>query len=65
MTLDEIRRAGLEALDHALGPVSTIRFLQLFELGRGDYTAERDAWLTDTSVTDIYESVTTSRERGQ
>lgn len=40
-TLDDIRRAGVEALARELGPVGMIRFLQQFETGRGDYTAER------------------------
>ncbi len=38
---EEIRRRGIEALEHALGPVDTVRFLQSFSLGRGDYTKER------------------------
>lgn len=40
-TLDDIRRVGLDALARALGPVGMTRFLQQFETGRGDYTAER------------------------
>ena len=40
-TLDDIRQAGVEALVRELGPVGMIRFLQQFETGRGDYTAER------------------------
>ena len=41
-TLPELRRAGIEALVKALGPVGMARFLQQFDPGRGDYTAERD-----------------------
>ena len=37
---EEIRRRGIEALEHALGPVDTIR-LQSFSLSRGDYSMER------------------------
>lgn len=44
-TLDQIRRDGLEALAQALGPVGFIRFLQLYETGSGDYSAERESWL--------------------
>ena len=40
-TPEEIRQAGMDALLRALGPVGMIRFLQQFETGRGDYTAER------------------------
>jgi hypothetical protein len=38
---EEIRRIGIEALGGALGPLDAVRFLQSFDLGRGDYTKER------------------------
>jgi len=38
---EEIRRIGIEALTEALGPLDAVRFLQSFDLGRGDYTKER------------------------
>jgi hypothetical protein len=47
MSLEEIRQRGIEALAQALGPAGMIRFLQQFETGRGDYTAERHGWLPD------------------
>ena len=46
LTLEEIRRRGIEALAAELGPVGMVRFLQQFETGRGDYSQDRDAWLT-------------------
>ncbi len=33
--------AGLKALERELGPVGMARFLQQYELGKGDYTKER------------------------
>jgi hypothetical protein len=45
--LNEIRQVGLEALLERLGPVGMIRFLQQYETGYGNYTAERDTWLTE------------------
>lgn len=39
--MDQIRLAGLKALNWELGPVGMIRFLQQFETGSGDYTKER------------------------
>jgi hypothetical protein len=48
--LSEIRQIGLEALMERLGPVGMIRFLQQFEAGYGDYTAERETWLTETDL---------------
>jgi hypothetical protein len=50
MTLDQIRREGLKALERDLGPDGMIRFLQQFETGWGDYTKERHNWLKETSV---------------
>ena len=38
---EEIRKIGIEALAEALGPADAVRFLQSFDLGRGDYTKER------------------------
>ncbi len=44
-TLAEVHAEGMKALLKALGPVDTIRFLQMFDEGEGDYTKERKAWL--------------------
>jgi hypothetical protein len=38
----ELRRAGIDALMRALGPVGMARFLQQFDPGHGEYTADRD-----------------------
>ena len=40
-TLNQICRIGMEALNKALGPVDTARFIAMFDPGHGDYTAER------------------------
>ena len=50
--LNEIRQVGLEALLERLGPVGMIRFLQQYETGYGNYTAERDTWLTEINDMD-------------
>ena len=50
MTLEELRRAGLEALTRELGPVGMVRFLQQFEIGWGDYSVERHQWLDQGNV---------------
>lgn len=47
MTLDEIRRQGVEALARDLGPVGMVRFLQQYETGTGDYSTQRHQWLSD------------------
>jgi hypothetical protein len=61
LSLPEIRAEGLKALCDRLGPAGMVRFLQLFEPGRGDYTRERRAWLDKLSVDDISQGVRTMR----
>ena len=65
--LDEIRRAGLEALYRELGPVGMVRFLQQFENGSGDYTAERAELLGNPTVAEIVKALTEhgARQAGQ
>jgi hypothetical protein len=52
-TANDIRQAGIAALTRALGPVETIRFLQQFDLGSGDYTAERARHLGNPTVEEL------------
>lgn len=56
-TLPELRRAGIEALVKALGPVGMARFLQQFDPGRGDYTAERERILGSPTVDELMDEV--------
>lgn len=49
----ELRRVGIDALVKALGPVGMARFLQQFDPGHGDYTAERQAILGNPSVDEL------------
>jgi hypothetical protein len=39
--LPEIRKAGLQALKEAPGPVGMVGFMQQYENGCGDYTKEK------------------------
>ncbi|MCL1946101.1 MAG: hypothetical protein FWF51_02970 [Chitinivibrionia bacterium] len=39
--LTQVRRIGLSALKKALGAVGTVRFIQQFDSGSGDYTKEK------------------------
>jgi hypothetical protein len=45
-----------------LGPADTIRFIQQFSGGRGDYTKERGQWLGQLSVEEVLRSIE-ERER--
>jgi hypothetical protein len=57
LTLEQIRTRGLEALSRELGPVGLVRFLQQFETGQGDYTAERYQWLGTPTVQALAEEI--------
>lgn len=57
MTLEEIRVVGLQAIANELGPVGLVRFLQMFETGKGDYSKERHQWIDKLTVEEIYQSI--------
>jgi hypothetical protein len=62
-TLEQIRRAGLAALRRELGVVGMVRFLQQFETGRGDYTAERRQFVGIIDVRALAEEIRRERNR--
>ena len=64
MGLEEIRRAGLQALLRELGPVGAIRFLQQYETGTGDYSEERHRWLADADVSALARAIRAEAEGG-
>jgi hypothetical protein len=64
MTLAEIRIAGLRALSRELGAVGLVRFLQQFETGYGDYTADRHKWLDKDPVETIVRDIQERRATG-
>ena len=53
---EEIRRLGIDVLAEALGPVDAVRFMQSFDLGRGDYTKERSHVL-DLTLDEIFAGI--------
>lgn len=58
-----IRKVGLKALSKALGPIGTVRFLQQFETGLGNYTKDREQWLKGMDVKGIVKEIKNSRKR--
>jgi hypothetical protein len=58
----ELRRVGLDALVKALGPIGMARFLQQFDPGHGDYTAERQALLGNPTVDELVNEVERRRD---
>lgn len=53
LTMEQVRRRGLEVLARELGPVGMIRFLQQAETGYGDYSHDRQRWLPPGEVTEL------------
>jgi hypothetical protein len=41
MTLNEVRKRGMDALSRELGAVGMLKFMHQFEQGQGDYSTER------------------------
>ncbi len=60
-TLQQIRLAGMEALARELGPTGMVRFLQQFETGQGNYSADRHQWLDEPSVSNLAEKIQQTR----
>ena len=54
--LNIIRRVGIETLTKELGPVTTAYFIRQFDMGKGDYTKERDELLKDIVTIDDFKS---------
>jgi len=58
---DRITVAALRRLSRELGPVGMVRFLQQFDTGAGDYTAERYQWLGDPKVQELVDEIAKGR----
>lgn len=54
-TQQEIVKIGYKALIESLGVVDSIRFIQYFSQGQGDYTKERHQWLDNISLEELFE----------
>ena len=48
-----IRKMGIEALTKELGAVGMAYFIRQFDMGEGDYTAQREQLLADVTMEDI------------
>jgi hypothetical protein len=62
-TLNQIRNEGFSALAKSLGPVDAIRFLRQFDLGHGDYTANRHRILGTPTAAEVMKQIK-ARRRG-
>ena len=61
--LNQITHEAIQVLYQEIGVVNTVRFLNQFTLGYGDYTAERDALFVNLTLDDILTEI--KLERGQ
>jgi hypothetical protein len=57
MTPIELREKGYQVLFENLGQIATIRFLQEFGWGRGDYTKERQTSLQQVTRESFWQDV--------
>ncbi|MGK7936224.1 MAG: hypothetical protein AB4206_10590 [Xenococcaceae cyanobacterium] len=56
-TQNQIIEQGYKALVDSLGIIDTIRFIQYFSPGEGNYTKERNQWLEQKSVDDVLQDI--------
>jgi hypothetical protein len=54
---DQIRTIGINVLNQSLGPVGMIRFFQQTETGWGNYTRDRESWLGDPDLQELFETI--------
>lgn len=57
----EINHLATRILFEKLGVVDTLRFLNQFSMGKGDYTKEREKWLDDLSLKDAISRIKAER----
>lgn len=65
LILPELRRRGFAALVRELGAANALRFLHLYAPGQGDYTRERERWLSGLTIEQIEEEIRLLRARGE
>ena len=53
MSLVELQNKGCQILEEHLGIVGMLKFLQLFDVGYGDYTKEREKFLGTPTIDEI------------
>ena len=63
--ISEISRRATHILFKEMGVVDTIRFLNQFTIGQGDYTKEREKWLGDISMDDAITQIKAERNKAQ
>ena len=62
-TLDEITNEAIKLLCREMGVSKTIRFLNQFHKGSGDYTKDREQIFAGMSVADIVAEIEKDRQK--
>lgn len=63
-SISEINQRAKDALIREIGVIDTIRFLNQFRAGSGDYTAERDSLFRDMTAREILAEIKSRRIEG-
>ena len=63
--LPKLRKKGFDVLVRELGAADALRFLSMYEEGRGDFTKERQAWVDSMSIEEICQDIEGMREKGE
>jgi hypothetical protein len=59
----EVSRRATHILFREMGVVDTIRFLNQFSAGQGDYTKERKKWLGSVTLDDALSEIKTGKAK--
>ncbi len=62
--LTEITHDDIRILCKEIGAVNTIRFINQFSTGHGNYTEEREQMLGDLSLTEVIAEIKQMRKQG-
>jgi len=62
MTPNQVKISGLHAISAQMGIVGLIRFIQEYEIGYGDYTADRHEWQKNYNVQKIVNKIKNKKQ---
>ncbi len=63
LTLEQIITLVIDALAESLGPAGMGRFMEQFEKGSGDYTRDRDKFLGNSTLEEIFAQIQQRRQQ--
>jgi len=61
-TLHQVQQEGFDVLVDKLGPADAIRFLQIYDMGGGDWTKDRKKYL-ETDPDEIVKNIMERRKK--